>query len=298
MNTRHLSLLVGLLFALTLLSACDRSEFRSTAAATTSANGATSVETLTVDNVARTYRLHLPSGYNPAQATPLVINLHGYGSNATQEEFVSKMSAQADKAGFIVVYPQGLGDPASWKFGGGAGNEADVAFIQNMIAQFQHTYNIDSKRIYVTGISNGAIMSYRLVCDLPNTFAAFATVAGGYPPFRDCQSGPRPVIMFHGTADGILPYEGKPPALQPVHDWAANWAAHNGCATQPSIIFQQAEVTGEQWNQCRDNADVILYTIAGKGHSWPGSPIPTSLSTRTVDATELIWQFFAAHAKS
>jgi len=208
------------------------------------------------------------------------------------------MTAKADRAGFIVAYPEGLGDPQSWKFGNRAEGQADVAFIRDLIQQLQSQYRIDAQRIYVTGISNGAEMSYRLACDLGDVIAAFAPVAGGYPAFDDCPATrPVPVIAFHGTDDQLLPYAGKPPLLLPVHDWVAGWAARNGCANPPAVIMQQGDVTGKHWGGCRAGADVVLYTIIGKGHSWPGSAMPARITTRDIDATDLIWEFFAAHPK-
>lgn len=291
MHPHHLRALAALALALALLSSCARSGGR----ATPSAAG-TTVETITIGGAAREYRLHVPAG--AARSVALVISLHGYSSNAAQQEQVSQMSAKADAAGFVVAYPQGLGSPASWRFGGGAEGQADVAFIRELIAKLVGQLGLDPARVYVAGISNGAEMSYRLACDLGSTIAAFASVAGGYPPLPSCQSAPAtPAIAFHGTADELLPYAGKPPLLQPVREWAAEWAAHNGCAPTPTTILQQGEVTGEQWGGCAGGADVALYTIEGKGHSWPGSNMPAAITTRTISATDLIWGFFAAHPR-
>jgi polyhydroxybutyrate depolymerase len=246
----------------------------------------------------RQYLLHVPASYQQSQPIALVINLHGYNSNAAQQAQVSQMSAAADRAGFIVAYPEGSGSPQSWKFGNRAEGQADVAFIRDMIQRLRSDYSIDTRRIYATGISNGAEMSYRLACDLSEIIAAIAPVAGGYPSFDECPATrPVPVVAFHGTDDQLLPYEGKPPLLLPVHDWAAGWAARNGCANPPVVIMQHGDVTGEQWGGCRAGADVVLYTIAGKGHSWPASAMPARITTRDIDATDVIWKFFAAHPK-
>jgi polyhydroxybutyrate depolymerase len=277
--------------ALLWLAACARPAQRN-------APAGDSVESLASGGVNRQFRLHIPPGYQQGRPVALVINLHGYNSNAEQQERLSQMSAKADAAGFIVAYPEGLGEPQSWKFGNRAEGQADVGFIRDLIQRLQAQLTIDPQRIYVTGISNGAEMSFRLACDLAGTIAAFAPVAGGYPPFKDCQTTrPVPVVAFHGTADQLLPYGGVPPLLLPVHDWAASWATHNGCAAAPSTTFQHGDVTGETWGSCRDAADVTLYTIAGKGHSWPGSAMPASITTRDINATDVIWDFFAAHPK-
>jgi polyhydroxybutyrate depolymerase len=286
--------LTVIILAILFLAACARVEQR---VPTHNAAG-DSVESLAVAGVTRQYRLHIPPIYQQGRLAPLVINLHGYNSNAEQQEQLSRMSVKADSAGFIVVYPEGLGDPQSWKFGDRAEGQADVAFIHDLIQHLQGQFSVDPRRIYVTGISNGAEMSYRLACDLAATIAAFAPVAGGYPPFTDCKAPrPVPVIAFHGTDDQLLPYEGKPPLLMPVHDWAASWAARNSCAAASTVSFQQGDVTEETWGGCRDGADVALYTISGKGHSWPGSSMPARITTHDINATDVIWEFFAAHPK-
>jgi polyhydroxybutyrate depolymerase len=258
----------------------------------------TRVEELTSGGQARRYRLHVSTKYKAGTRTPLILNLHGYNSFGEQEEIISQMSVKADVAGFIVVYPEGLGNPQSWKFGDRAEGAADVAFIADLIRRLQSQYTIDANRIYATGISNGAEMSYRLACDMAETIAAFGFVSGGYPPFKDCNP-PRavPVVLFHGTKDQLLAYEGHPPLMLPVREWAANWAARNGCEAKPKVTYQKGEATGETWGNCRENSDVTLYTIEGKGHSWPGSTMPAFITTKDVNATDVMWEFFAAHPK-
>jgi polyhydroxybutyrate depolymerase len=148
---------------------------------------------------------------------PLIINLHGYNSKAAQQEHVSGMSAKADEAGFIVAYPEGLGSPQSWHFGPGAAAAADLEFIRALISHLQEQLSIHSARIYATGISNGAQMSNRLGCDLSDVVAAIGPVSGGYPPSDDCNPiRPVPVVAFHGTADKLIPYEGKGCLLRPA----------------------------------------------------------------------------------
>jgi polyhydroxybutyrate depolymerase len=256
------------------------------------------VEEIASGGQTREYRLHVPPSYRPGQPMPLIINLHGYNSNAAQQEHVSGMSAKADEAGFIVAYPEGLGSPQSWHFGPGAAAAADLEFIRALISHLQEQLSIDSARIYATGISNGAQMSNRLGCDLSDVIAAIGPVSGGYPPSDDCNPvRPVPVVAFHGTADKLIPYEGKGRLLLSAPEWAATWAARNGCDPTPAVTFQHGEVKGETWDNCQDGADVTLYTIEGRGHSWPGSDMPPEITTQDIDATDVIWEFFAAHPK-
>jgi polyhydroxybutyrate depolymerase len=245
---------------------------------------------------ARQYRLHVPPSYEQDKPVPLVINLHGYNSNAEQQEHVSQMSVKADQESFIAVYPEGLGSPQTWHVGPGAEGAADLQFISDLIRHLQSRFNVDRARIYATGISNGAQMANRLGCELSDVIAAIAPVSGGYPPTLECYPvRPVPVVAFHGTADRLIPYEGQGRLLLPAREWATAWAARNGCNPTPTLTFQHGEVTGETWSNCQGSAEVTLYTIEGRGHSWPGSDMPPEITTQDIDATDVIWKFFEAH---
>ncbi len=301
---RFLVYSISIALALSLV-ACSRSERRNLLAETptTTAHGTgyapgNYVETLVVNGQVRRYRLHIPPTYKPDNAMPLVVNLHGLASNAAEQEQVSQMSAKADQIGFIVVYPEGLGNPQTWHIGSRAEADADLQFIRDLIVHLQTRLNIASDHIYATGISNGAQMSNRLGCEMADVFAAIAPVSGGYPPFQGCRPAhPVAVVAFHGTDDQILPYEGQGRILLPVREWAMAWAARNGCDPMPAVTFQQGEVTGETWGRCQKDAEVVLYTIQGRGHSWPGSNMPPEITTQDINATDVIWEFFASHPK-
>jgi polyhydroxybutyrate depolymerase len=292
---------IGFLLAAGLLAGgCTLPNPRGGSAPVQSANASLepgeSIRQISTGGQVREFRLHVPPSYVSGQAIPLIVNLHGFDSNAAQEETVSRMSVRADSAGFIAAYPEGLGKPQAWHFGSLAEAKADVQFIRDLVGALENAGSIDPKRIYVTGISNGAEMSYRLACDAADVFAAFAPVSGAYQKYGDCNPGrPVPAVAFHGTDDKLLPYAGIPPLFLPVHDWAVEWAARNGCGSAPAITYQNGDVTGESWSSCQQGADVVLYTIQGKGHSWPGSNMPAAITTRDIDATDVMWDFFAAH---
>jgi polyhydroxybutyrate depolymerase len=303
---------IGALFvALTLAAtACARpsrqeSQLPSTAAAISSAASLApgdTIETTVSGGQTRAYRLHVPPSYQPGKAWPLVISLHGFSSNGTQQEHFSKMSLKADQAGFIAVYPEGLGDPQAWHFGPGDEGATDLNFIRDLIRHLESQLSIDPARIYATGISNGAQMTDRLGCELSDQVAAIGPVSGGYPRAEGCRpSRPVPVVAFHGTADSVLPYEGmgQGKLMAPIPEWAANWAARNGCSATPAVTFQRGQVTGQTWGNCREGAEVVLYTVEGGGHSWPGSNIApqSGITTQDINATDFIWTFFAAHPK-
>lgn len=254
------------------------------------AGAATSIETVEAAGQKRSYRVHLPAtGEGPY---PVVFSFHGFNSNAEQEERVSQFSALADREGFIAVYPEGI--DAKWRFMGRS--DADVLFTLAIIDKLAAAQPIDRRRIYATGISNGAQMAWRLACDRPEVFAAFGFVSGGY--FKVCDAPARPpVILFHGTSDRLLPYDGRG-VLMPVRAFAIGWAARDECrlASQGEVVYRQGDATGERW-ACRPGQEVELYTLEGKGHSWPGSMMPARITSQDVDATSVMWAFFKAHMR-
>ena len=253
--------------------------------------------TLTSSGLMRHYLLHVPPSYQGTLAVPLVLNFHGLNSNSKQQENLTGMSAKADRESFIVVYPDGLN--GQWNTGPSANGQADLQFIHDLITSLESQYSIDPKRIYATGISNGGGMTNHLGCDLSDLIAAIAPDAGAYNFWQDCNpSRPVPVLAFHGLADNIIPYEGGKPKIMapPIEEWASNWASINGCSPTPRKTTPVVTVTVYTWSGCQDNADVILYSLANHGHSWPGSAVmPASITSQAVNATDLMWEFFKAH---
>ncbi len=253
----------------------------------------TTVETIVVDGETRTYRLHIPEGGGPH---PIVFSFHGLRSDAAHQERLSQFSTLADREGFIAVYPEGLG--AKWRFM--SRSDADVLFTVAVIEQLAGRTSITRDRIYATGISNGAQMAWRLACDRPDLFAAFGFVAGGY--FKVCDTPVRrAIILFHGTNDRLLPYDGRG-RLMPVREFAQSWAKspvlHLTCPPvgEDGIFYTKGDAVGERW-QCGPVTEVVLFTLRGKGHSWPGSQMPAQITSQDVDATEAMWAFFKAHPR-
>lgn len=246
--------------------------------------------------VTRHFLLHVPPLYY-GDPTPLVLNFHGYGSNSRQEEILTGMSAKADAAGFIVVYPEGL--DGAWYTGPSTQGDADRQFIRDLVAHLENLYTIDPKRIYATGISNGGGMADRLACNMADLIAAIAPDSGAYNFWQDCLPWrPVPVLAFHGLDDNVIPYEGSSPQAMtpPIEAWAAAWAMRNGCSSKAGITTPIETVTIRTWSNCTKNAEVILYALAGHGHSWPGSPImPRAITSKAINATDVMWEFFSAH---
>ncbi len=263
------------------------------------------------DGRRRTYRVYVPESYDPAQPTPLVLSLHGFASNAGQQMEFSQWNRVADEHNFIVVYPQGAGTPPRWNSGRIGGQLADfiqptddVAFIRALLNHLNETLCIDPARVYANGLSNGAGMSSRLACELADRIAAIGGVAGAYTPPDTCEPlRAVPVIAFHGLDDPISPYDGSEAgrdiALLPIEAWAGEWAARNGCDSEPLIEAVTETITRRTFSGCDSGAEVILYSIAGGGHTWPGGGVqPVFISgvvNREINASAIMWDFFAAH---
>jgi len=284
---------IFIILILLLLTACTRPFQRGLAGARTG-----SIEgQITSGGVSRHYLLHVPAGYRAGVPVPLVLNFHGSGSNSNQEQALTGMSAKADREGFIVVYPDGIN--AEWATGPKADGQRDRQFVRDLVASLESQYSIDPERIYATGISNGGGMVDRLGCALAGVIAAIAPDSGAYNFWQDCHpSRPVPVLAFHGLDDQIVPYLGGTPEflLPPIPDWAAAWAGRDGCAPTPVETSPAAGVSVRTWSGCRGNAEVILYTLANHGHSWPGSTaMPAAITSMAVNATDVMWEFFRSH---
>jgi polyhydroxybutyrate depolymerase len=159
----------------------------------------------------RSYLLYVPESYDPTVPTPLIITLHGFAQWPANQAGVSQWNELADEYGFIVVYPAGTGFPMRWRTWGAPGSDTDpmqdVTFISDLIDKLSAEYNIDPARVYANGLSNGGGMSFVLSCKLSERIAAFGSVAGAYSlPWGECNPArPLPAIVFHGTADPIVP---------------------------------------------------------------------------------------------
>jgi polyhydroxybutyrate depolymerase len=248
----------------------------------------------------RTFIVHLAPSYG-TKPQPLVINYHGYSITATKFEQYTNMAAEADEAGFILVFPQGIDDPPSWNAGIGADGPTadtdDVQFTRDMLYYLETNYCVDTQRVYVTGFSLGGGMAYRIACTLSDQIAAVATVAGAfYDAPGGCQpSRPVPVLEIHGQADKYAPYDGNPPLLMAaVSTYLDEWLNHDHCSGASQVIFQQGDVTGIEWKHCASGTIVAHYIVSDGGHTWPGGGIISTLGYRTnvIDANTVIWNFF------
>lgn len=291
-----------------------------------SEDGGEPTRSITWDGLERTYRIHIPPSYDETKPAPVVIALHGGGGKGKnmQKLTLGGFNRLADREGFIVVYPDGIG--RHWNDGREGVNYRahrekidDAGFISALIDRLTGELNIDRERVYATGISNGAMMSYRLACELPEKFAAIAPVAGAMPlnlSSRCSTSRPVPVLIIDGKDDPMVPWEGGNVRLGPlklgkissVPETVDYWVTRDNCSSPPSVAQETdthpqdgTKIMQEVYTGCAEGSEVILYTIEGGGHTWPGGyqylpEIIVGKTSRDMDASEVIWAFFKKQA--
>jgi polyhydroxybutyrate depolymerase len=247
---------------------------------------------LTVGELERSYLLHIPPGVDLAYPVPVVFVFHEHPDTASSMQVLTGFNAISDKAGFLVVYPEGIG--LSWNAGTCCGvaatkNVDEEAFVRKMLADVRTIVNIDTKRIYATGLSDGAALSYRLACEMSDTFAAVAPVAGSLliDPCQPAQS--ISVMDVHGLNDDVVPYEGGGDFnTTPIEDVIHTWAQLDGCTNSPQVDKENT-ITHTRYASCKAGTVVELYAIEGGEHVWP--------SKDALDTSQIVWDFFAAHPK-
>jgi polyhydroxybutyrate depolymerase len=266
-----------------------------------------------VDRAERTYVLHLPGALDKKKPVPLVLVFHGGGGHAFNMPKFTGFDEIADQKDFIVAYPESFNQ--HWSDGRGLSPADDTGFIRALIAELQRTYPVDPKRVYAAGISNGGFFSNRLACDLADKIAAIASVAATMPePLVPACHPARPVsVMYmHGTKDPLVPINGGPVARTngtciSLTDAAGFWRKADHTADQPleeDLPNREADGTSihrETWKAASQGTEVVVYTIKGGGHTWPGGmqylpAIIVGKVTHQMDATPVIWEFFSRHS--
>jgi polyhydroxybutyrate depolymerase len=259
--------------------------------------------TVTVGSTQRTYLLHIPPGLTAGKPLALVFVFHSLVSDGNSVRQNTGFNDVADAKGFLVVYPNGTGTDAyhlSWNAGLCCGvalkqNIDEKAFVRQILADLNSIAEVDPKRVYATGWDNGAFLSYRLGCEMSDTFAAIAPV-NGVLIFDPClPEQPVSVIHLAGLNDLFIPYAGGGniidagdtpyPSVQQV---IATWVGIDGCSGDPQIN-RDGLITRTVYAECKGGTGIELDTMAGIGHCWP--------SPYAVPASEMIWDFFAAHPK-
>ncbi len=273
---------------------------------------------LNYDGLPRTYLVHLPPVQDDGEALPLVILLHGGGSDGRDAARVSGMSAVADRAGFIAVYPNGTGrrpGVRTWNATHCCGYAMlngidDVGFLGALIKQLQRDYPVDPRRTYVAGMSNGGMLAHRAAVAYSNRIAGVGAVGAALFGEEPRPRNPVAAILINGMADQHVPFEGglsrravsrsnMTKEMKPAGYAATFWARANGCAEPPG---QSVEGTVERriYDGCADGAEVAFYVLRDGEHAWPGGEKwrpGSDEPSRAINATEVIWDFFARHPK-
>ncbi|MBU0468302.1 MAG: hypothetical protein KKD07_01525 [Candidatus Omnitrophica bacterium] len=302
------------------------------------------------DDLQRKFIIYLPSAYDNEQEIPLVIAIHGGGGSAEGSIHYFELTQKAEEEKFIIAYPQGFAikvlgkNFGSWNGGNCCGpalknNIDDVGFIRKMILQIEKDFKVDPKRVYATGMSNGAIMSYALACELSDKIAAIAPV-GSIGHYKQCEPQyPVPVLHIHGIDDPCAVYEGCTDCqgcsakfmksmglkfkenrmdVESVTSFLDKHRQINGCSYVTKETFKNKGATCLEYQNCDNNADVILCSVKGLGHTWPGRTTYSAKScdfrpngflcrswinsvgqlNQDINANDMIWEFFQNHPKN
>lgn len=258
-----------------------------------------STRELTVNDARRTYQLHIPPGLDHDHPVPVVFFFHGlYSVSITRS--TTDFDETADANRFIVVYPVGVG--SSWNAGDCCGMAAEdqvdeAALVREILSDLGTIATIDPKRIYATGFYNGAMLSYRLACEMSDTFAAVAPVAGTLFSNQCEPQQPVSILHIHGLSDPYIPYEGGTsleaslPVIPPVEQGIETWIRLNDCTDSPEVEGEGAiEHTSYT---CAAGSRIELFTIEGL----EGWPQPAGAGELNFPTNQTIWDFFAANPK-
>ena len=294
------------------------------------ATGTTTIEITTPDGLTRSATQHVPADYDSDAATPLVLSFHGFGFSGPAHHVSTDLTTVADRENFIVVSPQGSVAPVFeqtfWNTESGQpppGFEGDlvddVGFTDVLIDDLSSRLCIDADRVHATGLSNGGFFSSRLACDLPSRIASVATVAGVFDPPGCGDERTVPILAIHGTSDPVVPFDASASNLgailaldddavfallvgqrEPVPQIIDRWATANGCTPEVTTTEVSETVERRDFEGCDTTTAFVIVT--GGGHTWPGTPPQFEAivgpTDQTFPASEMIWDWFAAHPRA
>jgi polyhydroxybutyrate depolymerase len=248
---------------------------------------------LRVGGERRTFLLHTPPGWRRSRRLPLVIALHmvGPGADGKVLQELTGLDATADRERFLVAYPDGL--DGQWNAIVCCNQTDDVGFIRALVDSVKRRWRADPERVYATGISGGAAMSYRLAAALPGMFAAIAPVSGAVID-QDVPEGfprsPVSLVAFHGRHDTIF---------DSMDEGVAAWRRRVGCLPPLRAAHGTSGTVTRSIARCRNGTDVVVYELADMGHAWPGGTSGGRLADpeTPISATELLWEFFQRHPR-
>lgn len=277
------------------------------------------------DGLVRKYKVHIPPNYDKDKKTPMVIYVHGGGGDM-RAAYMDGMDKMSDKHNFILAIPEGTGEVklgylrgswngGKWETGECCGNTDDVGFISRMIDELERKVNVDGKRIYATGISNGGLMTNRLGCELSDKIAAIAPVAPAALMSNCNPSRPMPVIDIHGTADPANPPDGSEPSSifgpsgilempykrMTPYQVVDVWKKINSCSDNQIAGYENGDARCVIYNDCANGTEVELCMIEGMGHTYPSGSQYLPESTVGPVSYDIsfnqIWEFFKKHPK-
>lgn len=274
--------------------------------------------TITHANVQRTYTVHLPPNYNKqGKPSPMIIAFHGVGGQGDQFAFISDFETSTDKAGFVMVYPDGVNQ--MWEVGRDQQSRPvdDVGFVEKILQKMSMDYKIDSGKIFAVGISNGGLFTFRLACRAQNIFSKIAVVAMNFSEelTEDCQSKkPVSLIQIMGTNDPVIPFyasytpvapDGVSKSLLSAEDTAQFWRKLNMCTNElklseiDQLPSDMTKIRVQIAPTCLGKSSVASYFVEGGGHTWPGGKqyFPEQFIGKVsmeMDASEVITRFFTA----
>ncbi len=279
------------------------------------------IRSLQHDGLTRHYRVYVPQRYQASTPAPLLMAFHGGGGDMNymaRDEYYGLIS-KADAEGFVVVFPNGYskfksGKLATWNAGSCCADARDqqiddVGFIKKIITSLTRELNINRQMIFATGMSNGGMMSYRLACEMADTFTAIAAVAGT-DGTGECNPS-RPIailhihaknddrVLFHGGAGKKFRDASKVTDFVSVPDTIAKWVRLNRCDTTPEPLLTKPGAHCEQYSHCRAGVRVQLCVTDAGGHSWPGGTKPRGSEppSNVISANDVMWNFFISQYK-
>lgn len=246
--------------------------------------------TLMHDGIERRYEVHIPPGYTGTTAVPLMLVIHGAHNTPQMARSWSKMDAVADKNGFIIAYPAGVD---CWNAGsilpGCTAADDDLGFLLSVVDDVSNHTCIDPKRVFASGISNGAMMAQYLGCQAADVFAAVAGVAG--PGGRCTPSRPITVVYFHGTADTTVGFSSAESTF-------TGWASRDDCTGEPVETYNQGSTVCRTYQNCNEGVEVAFCAITGMGHCWPedtNCAPQRGAGVSDFEASPMMWSYFSRH---
>ncbi|HEY1989773.1 MAG TPA: PHB depolymerase family esterase [Acidimicrobiales bacterium] len=243
--------------------------------------------------VTGSYALTVPRSYRPGSPMPLIVLFYGFGSDPAQFSALTHLPSKGSSAGYVVAVPQAQG--SEWQF---SGQGTDATFVNQMLQEISSSYCIDQRRVFAAGFSAGAAFAIFYICAHQSQIAAIATVA---VEFQLGCTRPISILAFHGTEDPLVPYQDGAVGLSlpgvKVRGTELNmgdWARLDHCRSTPTQTRVGSQVVRQQWSGCNDGKSVVLYSVLGGSHSWPGADPKASvgLTTEQVSATAQALAFF------